>query len=197
MSMQKRSLQYGGMNFRYKPGGLYKESCSIVQYYVRFPSDFDFVKGGKLPGLFGGEGNTGGKIPNGSDGFSVRILWTKDGKGQIYAYLPSSKKWGTGLAKNTWTFSRGQWTKVTMLVQLNSPNHTDGKIRLWIGGEKVAELANVVFRNNENLLINGLLFSTFFGGNNSSFAPRTDQYIDFKNVMISKNISPEMRCSDD
>src|SRR5690606_28907803 len=34
-----------------------------LRYKVFIPKDFDFVKGGKLPGLAGGSANTGGHIP--------------------------------------------------------------------------------------------------------------------------------------
>ncbi|GAO28597.1 polysaccharide lyase [Geofilum rubicundum] len=36
-----------------------------LSYKVFVPADFDFVKGGKLPGLAGGSANSGGDIPNG------------------------------------------------------------------------------------------------------------------------------------
>ena len=48
----------------------------------------DFVKGGKLPGLFGGEGNTGGGIPTGMDGFSARMMWRGSGRVVQYVYYP-------------------------------------------------------------------------------------------------------------
>ena len=50
-----------------------------VSYRVKFGPKFDFVRGGKLPGLFGGKGNTGGNKPNGTDGFSARLHWRTNG----------------------------------------------------------------------------------------------------------------------
>jgi hypothetical protein len=44
-----------------------------MAYKIFFPSDFDFVKGGKLPGLFGGRpGCSGGDA--GKDCFSTRFM---------------------------------------------------------------------------------------------------------------------------
>ncbi|HEY5039276.1 MAG TPA: hypothetical protein VIJ93_09420, partial [bacterium] len=58
------------------------------RYYVRFDPGFDFVKGGKLPGLAGGKGNTGGHKANGTDGWSARVMWRSDGKIVQYVYHP-------------------------------------------------------------------------------------------------------------
>ena len=50
-----------------------------IEYRVKFGAGFDFVRGGKLPGLTGGEGNVGGDKPDGTDGFSARMHWRTDG----------------------------------------------------------------------------------------------------------------------
>ncbi|MFW6275436.1 MAG: polysaccharide lyase, partial [bacterium] len=57
------------------PGSQWKvkfQDTEIVclSYKLYIPDDFDFMKGGKLPGLGGGKGNTGGDVPNGFDGWS-------------------------------------------------------------------------------------------------------------------------------
>ena len=51
----------------------------FVEYRVKFDEGFDFVRGGKLPGLIGGTANTGGDRPDGTDGFSARMHWRTDG----------------------------------------------------------------------------------------------------------------------
>lgn len=193
-SMKRKSLPIGGMNFKWIPQEISNSRCALIQYSVRFPENFDFVKGGKLPGLFGGIGNTGGKVPNGFDGFSVRLLWRKNGLGSVYAYLPSSHKWGERIGKNEWSFRRGIWERITLLVSLNDVGINNGVIKVWLNDKKVIEVDDLLFRASSNLKINGVLFSTFYGGNNASFAPVLDQYIDFSNIVVSKAISSEMRC---
>ena len=42
---------------------------------MRFGENFDWVRGGKLPGLCGGECQTGCKEVTGLDGFSSRQMW--------------------------------------------------------------------------------------------------------------------------
>ena len=57
----------------------------MLSYEVAFDAGFDWVKGGKLPGLRGGpdpNGCSGGHQPNGSDCFSTRLMWRKDGAGE-------------------------------------------------------------------------------------------------------------------
>lgn len=57
----------------------------ILTYEVAFDSGFDFVKGGKLPGLRGGpepNGCSGGNAANGSNCFSNRLMWRSQGRGE-------------------------------------------------------------------------------------------------------------------
>jgi hypothetical protein len=51
----------GGAEFYAEPLDLRTVTNTTLQYSVYFPHDFDFVKGGKLPGLYGGhKGCSGG-----------------------------------------------------------------------------------------------------------------------------------------
>jgi hypothetical protein len=57
----------------------------MVQYEVAFDSGFDWVKGGKLPGLRGGLNSTGcsgGNKADGLDCFSSRLMWRTNGAGE-------------------------------------------------------------------------------------------------------------------
>ena len=44
----------GGASFNVYPNGVLNGEIGTVEYDVYFPDEFDFVKGGKLPGLIGG-----------------------------------------------------------------------------------------------------------------------------------------------
>ncbi|MBK5300696.1 MULTISPECIES: polysaccharide lyase [Gammaproteobacteria] len=188
-SMVRLGLPYGGIEFksRLKQSG---RECLILTYELKFDKNFDFVKGGKLPGLYGGTGNTGGKIPNGHDGFSTRYIWKENGVGAIYAYLPTSKTWGTAIGLGSWTFSVGRWHVLEQLVKLNTPGQADGVISIWYDRKLVHSETGLIFRDTKNLTIDGLLFSTFFGGNNASFATPASTNIRFRNfVMSSRRIA--------
>jgi hypothetical protein len=57
----------------------------LLSYELAFDQGFDWVKGGKLPGLRGGpnpDGCSGGNEPNGTDCFSTRLMWRKNGAGE-------------------------------------------------------------------------------------------------------------------
>lgn len=156
-----------------------------LSYYVRFSNNFDFVKGGKLPGLFGGNVNTGGKIPDGTNGFSTRYMWRRNGDGEVYAYLPTSTEHGTSLGRGNWQFQPGNWHFIEQEVILNQPGKNDGRIRVWFDGKQVLEQNELNFRTTNNLKIEGILFSTFFGGGDSSWATPKDVYVDFANFSVS------------
>ena len=188
-SMVRLGLPYGGIEFKSRlkqPG----RECLILTYELKFDQNFNFVKGGKLPGLYGGTGNTGGKIPNGHDGFSTRYIWKENGVGAIYAYLPTSKTWGTAIGQGSWSFSVGRWHVLEQLVKLNRPGRADGVISIWYDRKLVHSETGLIFRDTKDLTIDGLLFSTFFGGNNASFATPVSTNIQFRNfVMSSRRIA--------
>jgi hypothetical protein len=165
----------------------------LLSYAVRFDEKFDFVRGGKLPGLYGGIPRSGGQIPTGRDGYSTRIVWQgNDGKGAVYAYLPTNSDvrkgvtYGTVIGAGTWQFKPGKWTDVSHLVKLNDPNVDNGRITVWIDGALVHDECGLRFRDTPSLRINGIFFSTFFGGNEPSWASREDTYADFSNFRLSR-----------
>ena len=106
--VNETNVPVGGTGFKSKTfnqGGV-DEAC--FSYYQYLEDGFDFNKGGKLPGFYGGIGNTGGNVPTGSDGFSTRLMWRSNGRGQVYAYLPSSVDFGTQLGTGSWNFETGR-----------------------------------------------------------------------------------------
>jgi hypothetical protein len=151
----------------------------FLRYYVRFPADFDFVKGGKLPGFYGGQNISGGHIPDGSDGFSTRFMWRSEGQGEVYVYMPSSTKFGTSLGRGSFRFTPGKWHCLEQELDLNTPGQADGQVRVWLDSEAVFEQQRLFFRSVGTLQIEGVFFSTFFGGGDPSWAPPHDTHADF------------------
>jgi hypothetical protein len=156
---------------------------AYLRYWVRLPEDFEFVKGGKLPGLYGGTEVSGGEEPDGTDGFSTRLMWRTDGEGEVYLYAPDES--GTSLGRGDWTWPRGAWTCVEQHVVLNEPDADDGSVTVWIDGVEVFSEDGMRYRTVEDLRIDGIFFSTFFGGADPSWAPSFDQYADFAGFMLS------------
>jgi hypothetical protein len=56
----------GGMSFPWEPRSLERASAACVSYDVLLPAEFDFSRGGRLPGLFGSNGV-------GQDSFAARM----------------------------------------------------------------------------------------------------------------------------
>jgi hypothetical protein len=173
----------GAQVYLARQGGPVDEA--YLRYYVRFPANFDFVKGGKLPGLYGGRTNNGRKIPDGTNGFSTRYMWRAKGAGEVYAYLPSSVAHGTSLGRGSWSWPTGTWTTVEQHVRLNTPGQADGQVQVWLNGALVFEQTGLTFRSTSGLRIEGLFFSTFFGGGDASWASPRDQYADFAGFELS------------
>src|SRR5947209_5593294 len=135
----------GGGQF-YADLGLAPRDALHLRYYVRFPAGFDFVKGGKLPGLFGGSVGSGGRVPDGTNGFTTRFMWRKHGDGEVYAYLPSSVKHGTSLGRGKWRFQPGKWHLIEQEIRLNMPGKSDGRVRVWFDEKLVLDEENLLFR---------------------------------------------------
>ena len=160
-----------------------------LSYRIRFTGPFDFVKGGKLPGLIGGTGNTGGNVPDGTDGWSARMMWRTDGAIVQYVYHPDQPDnhgedlpWSIdGEASR---FKPDRWYTVRHEITMNTPGEHDGIIRTWLDGELALEFTSMRFRDIGDLGIDTLYFSTFFGGGNSSWAPSKDEVIWFDDFEI-------------
>lgn len=151
-----------------------------LEYDVRFSADLDWVKGGKLPGLSGGSGATGGHPPDGESGWSVRFMWLADGKGSAYVYHPDQpRKWGQHFRLGNFWFQRGVVQTLGLEVVMNTPGLNDGIIRAWLDGVPVVEETGIRFRDVPELQIDKIHFDTIFGGNTDDWAPTKDETIEF------------------
>ena len=157
---------------------------ATLRYSVRFPEGFDFVRGGKLPGLYGGTATAGGRTPSGDDGFSTRYMWRSAGEGEVYAYLPKSDEVGTSLGRGSWSWPTGRWVTTEQEVVLNTPGRANGRLTVRIDGKQVLKLDDVVFRDVDGVRIDGLFFSTFFGGGDPSWATPVDQSVQFADFRV-------------
>jgi hypothetical protein len=150
-----------------------------LRYFLRFPAGFEFVKGGKLPGLYGGSVTSGRHIPDGSNGLSTRYMWRAKGAGEVYAYLPTSEHHGTSLGRGSWHWPSGRWCLVEQQVTLNDPGRANGTVAVSLDNQLVLLQSDLTFRTTDALQIEGLFFSTFFGGGDASWASPVAQHADF------------------
>ncbi|KAL8287565.1 hypothetical protein RQP46_003423 [Phenoliferia psychrophenolica] len=166
---------------------------SIVSYKVGFSglngTAFNFVHGGKLPGVYGGTGGCSGGVHSPTC-FSARLMWRNGGMGEVYAYLPTynsssgaivkrsgsiaKRDYGLSLDTGSWTFSNTGWNEVTQVVVLNSNasasgGPANGYLAMYFNGNLAFERSDMIYRVDPSIGISRFFFSTFFGGSNSTF----------------------------
>ncbi|KAG8734707.1 hypothetical protein FRC10_011521 [Ceratobasidium sp. 414] len=174
----------GGFGFYMSgPGGECEYECArdvLFSYAVRFEEGFDFVKGGKIPGLYGGAtkelayGCSGGRQESRDKCFSLRLMWRAKGAAEIYAYIPSTPAneaalkdvppkthcnpdFGWSVARGSFSFVPGKWTTIAE--------------RLWANGQLVVDIQNLETRVDQDVVFRGAHFQTFFGGSLIQFNP--------------------------
>lgn len=193
---------------RFYPKFKSAESATLT-YKVMFPLGFDFVRGGKLPGLYGGTAPRGGKGVAADDGFSVRTMWRENGVLCAYAYymdMDPEKKNGDNflwtnspnkymrITKDMWKtmgnyFNErlyivpNKWHTLKTYVKMNTPGQKDGKIICWLDGQEAVNI-DLLFRKDLSFGIDTFTFTTFFGGNDPTWAPTKDEIVYFKDFDI-------------
>jgi hypothetical protein len=110
-----------------------------MDYRIKFEGNFDWKKGGKIPGLGGGTNPTGGTYS--ASGFSARLMWRENGRGVIYLYWneqntrgnPSGQQYGQDFDLGL-TFARDTSYYITQRVKLNTAGQRNGILQVWING---------------------------------------------------------------
>jgi hypothetical protein len=178
----------GGVQFKVPFEKSYNEL--YFYYRVRFAKDFVFVKGGKLPGLAGGTAPTG--CVSDKNGFSARNMWRTGGEIVQYIYAPR-KKSDCGddypYTQNSVRklFTPGKWQTIQHRLVMNTPGKNDGIMQAWVDGALVLDIQDFLFRESDaTFAIDGLYFSTFFGGGDQSWAPQSDQVADFDDLIVAE-----------
>jgi hypothetical protein len=168
----------GGMGFRWKAEIPVTARTACLNYHLKLPDDFQFNKGGKLPGLFGGDGPAGGKDVDGTTGFSARFMWRTNGAGEVYAYIPGKPdNRGLSIDRGAWTFPRGRWVAMQQEIVLNTPGQPDGHLRVWVDGALKLERQDVLFRTVPELGFAGVMADIFYGGKTVEWAAPADTVI--------------------
>jgi len=161
-----------------------------ISYEVMFPHNFDFVKGGKLPGLCGGRNASGGNRASGTNGFSARLMWRKGGRLVSYVYhMGQADNYGDDFQwsyKNGTSISieRGVWHQIKMTVKVNELGKTNGRIEGHFDGVIAFNGENFAFRTAPQIQVDRLCFNTFFGGDDASWAPSKDERLYIRNLVV-------------
>ncbi|TBU29332.1 hypothetical protein BD309DRAFT_357697 [Dichomitus squalens] len=199
----------GGISF-YAPGpdnvDLTTAAEATLSYTVLFEDGFDFVKGGKLPGLYGGNsdseaiGCSGGRRDDGC--FSARFMWRPEGAGELYTYLPPDSPenkavcnvppksecndvFGASVGRGSFSFTPGTRTTIGQRVKLNDVGQANGELELFVDGKSMFTVPGLVLRTADSGRIRGIQMQSFFGGNDASWATPKDQNVFFGDFSVA------------
>lgn len=159
----------------------------MLTYQVFFEPGFEFVQGGKLPGL-GPVTPTTGCEPKASDGWSARLMWRAEGEAMNYFYGQDRQNpCGDGDVSGRSVFEQGRWHSVEIIVSLNSTwQEYDGFMVAKVDDVVVADDRGIRFRGTtgNDTLISHFMFSTFFGGSDARWSPSKTVYARFDNFEV-------------
>ncbi|CAH1788472.1 unnamed protein product [Owenia fusiformis] len=184
----------GGVQFHASPFPS-RRSCTLT-YEIYFAPNFQFVLGGKLPGLYGGSGSCSGG--SSSRCYSTRYMWRRNGDGEVYLYTPMTQAsdfcrrprvhcnfvYGHSVGRGSFRFRKGRWIRIQQYVRMNTPGRRDGTLRVWIDGRRILSMTDISYRGASSVSTNAIYFSTFFGGSTSEWASATDTYTYYKNFEV-------------
>ncbi len=158
---------------------------SQLEYRIRFDGNYDFSRGGKIPGLAGGSAPTGCVDTNGS-GFSARMMWRENGRliGYVYDNNQSSD---CGAAINTgFSFKTNQWYRVKERVKLNTGRTGNGILQVWVDDQMVINRSNLAYMNESpTARVDWLLFHTFYGGSSQDWAPSRQTSVSYSEIYVT------------
>jgi len=210
ITLPKGTTSNGGSFWRlYLP----KELTDVTfEYDFMFGKNFNFVRGGKLPGLGGGIVlGCGGTPEEYQNGFSARLMWrvaisyeellhlVKDqklaNKKDIhrpylvqYMYYPDRKThFGHDQVykyKNKKIFLKpNKWYDIKMRIKLAKDPKKKDDILAWVNGKKVLN-RKLNLRKKKSYGISEVMFSLFFGGNDKTWATKKKEKVYFRKFMV-------------
>ncbi|KAM0787205.1 hypothetical protein ACM66B_006444 [Microbotryomycetes sp. NB124-2] len=193
----------GGVQFWMQPDELIGAQTAVLSYTVITPPNWVPVKGGKLPGLYGGERRnecSGGE--RSASCFSARLMWRASGFGEVYGYMPIYERlcaqsdvecgndvYGISLSRGAWQFQPHSATRVTQLVSLNLPGYANGLLLVYVNDTLVLAQTGLIWRIAD-VNISHIVFSTFYGGSGKEYLPAKDQHLLFTDFKVGTERHP-------
>lgn len=155
-----------------------------MSYDVRFQKGFELSnKTGKLPGLGGGLSVDDKDDDN--TAWDGKLQFRDVDELEFYIKGPVTNEKHFTWNKAKYTIQTDKWYNIEIRYKLNTANKSDGIMQAWLDGRLVGEVKNFkYFRKNNNVKINKMFFSTFYGGNEKD-EPSKDVYAYFDNFEVS------------
>jgi len=184
------SIQY---RFRERMGSEPEEI--YFRYYLRFSSNWNPVRGGKLPGISGtyGRAGWGGRPSNGRNGWSARgqFKGQKAGKTPIgfYCYHADMK----GRYGSAWIWENdklgylenNRWYCLEQYAKMNTPGRNDGILRAWVDGRLAFDKTDIRMRDLPDLKIECIWLNIYHGG---TWSAQSDDSLFIDNIVIANSM---------
>ncbi len=165
-----------------------------LRYNVKFPNNFEFGKGGKIPGLAGGRAYSGCRseeTKRNGDGWSSRVMWTDGGNNRPFFYpyvyyngMPT--RCGDSFNKKYY-IQKNKWYTVEMFVKMNTGSSSNGVLRIKVNNQTLIQKNNMKWvTKNAGREIDKFMMGIFRGGNDSSWHVYKDTNILFDNFTLIK-----------
>jgi hypothetical protein len=149
----------GGMSFPWETRLLRGKAAGCLSYSVLVPADFQFGRGGALPGLSGSDAEGRAR-----EGFVARMAWRHGGSGGATLRVKSDGEMRSTLAdREGFVFPRGRWVRVEQEVVLNTPKQADGILRVWADGRLAVDRTDMTYRTRADVTLSGVAADVFYG----------------------------------
>jgi hypothetical protein len=149
----------GGVSFPWEPRPVQGKTAACLSYSVLLPADFQFNRGGSLPGISG----AGTGLPS-PDVFAARMMWREGGRGGVTLRVTSSGETRSAPGdRESFPFPRGRWVKLEQEVVLNTPKQADGVLRVWVDGKLAVERGDLSYRATAGVTVTGVAADVFYG----------------------------------
>ena len=163
-----------------------------LDYEVSFESGWAWVKGGKLPGLVGGE-HTSGCAPIVKDGWSARFMWHESGGAHFYYYHQNRQNPCGDVINFSGdpTLKTTGWNRITEHVIVNTPGQSDGSAEAWYNGKKVISVNGIKWRGSVAAtvaMVDQVSLQTFYGGSTDDWAPSQTTHSQFNGFVVRKDL---------
>jgi hypothetical protein len=203
--------QSGGA-FDVNPNKMFPSNSVTFSYDVLFKDGFDFVKGGKLPGVClgakssecanGGNWQTSAgsvrpmwRADNGSNPIIIGYIYLPDNKGPKHAYdyqgaaYKQATRPGDRAGHDVWLHEKSLklshgWNSIRVTIKMNTPGKNDGVLEMSVN-DTTRRVDDIMYRKSADIQINKGRIVSFFGGGSDDWNSPKDTSISFKNFTFS------------
>ena len=145
-----------GLSFFWAPKVMGKVASACLSYDIYLPAEFDFSRGGRLPGLFGG--SFAGFTAVSGNGVGMHLTWDERGQVGLESVVPGpadSKDSVMIKYSSDVELARGRWVRFDQEVVFNTPGEENGILRMWVDGRLKLSDTSAVWRTEATAGLQG------------------------------------------